>query len=546
MLTPRDFTPLFVSAGLLLTGAFLRADDNTAPAEIQVGERLSREIRFTHYFARESRGDVNAELLEGEPSQDYVDTDRGPLKGAFAGLANNCRSCHPANEYIRQRGMRGYADMSARSPVERREDGMKRTLRNSPAFIDIGAQPTEYPLFHFDGEFSNLRELTVETMAGRHYGWLPGERDAALKQIVKVIREDKGLSLNQNDDGGSYASVFAGGPEVTERLLLPERYRLDVAKATDARILDRIGELVEVYMHSLQFARDEDGLYSGSPYDAFLAANNLPRKAEPGESPRAYSRRLLEAVERLEKPVFIDDIEREMVSFMEPKSFRFDAKAFAGMKIFLREPDPKKPGATATGNCASCHTPPSFTDLSFHNTGASQAEYDSVHGVNAFARLVIPKLRERAENPKAYLPANAAMPDAQGPFAAIPEKRRPGRTDLGVWNVFANPTMPRAQEALRFVLARGRKGVSDEQLLDESVGLFKTPTLRLLGQSEPYLHDGSRHSLASVVLFYEDMFAKAASGSLRNASPEMIGPRLDYRDRAALVAFLESLNEDYF
>lgn len=530
----------------LLALTYVNADDNRAPAEIQVGERLHRDIRFSHYFAANSGGDVNAKLHYGDPSQDFADSTQGPVNGFFAGLATNCRACHPATEYLGTRGIRGYADMARRSQIEHREDGLRHTVRNSQAFIDIGADPSAKPLFHFDGEFTSLRELVVETMAGRNYGWLTSEREVALKHIVRVIREDDGSSKNQTDDGGSYSDLLRGGDDITPRLQLPERYRIDVRKASDGQILDRIGELVEVYMLSLRFSRDEEsGLFNGSPYDAFLEANDLPRAPAENETPRAYARRLLAATRALKSPKFIDDAERTMMTFMKSKPFRFGPEELAGMLVFLSEPDRKKPPVTGVANCVACHTPPSFTDFNFHNTGVTQAEYDAVHGVHAFSRLPIPTLAERNAAPEKFLPPSRAFPKGDGPFFAITEKHRPGRTDLGLWNVFANPAVPAPQESLRTLLLRDRPDVPDETLLSESVGLFRTPTLRLLGQSDPYMHNGMQPSLTAVVAFYATMFEKADRGEIRNVSPEFMGLRLSLQDRTALVAYLESLNEDY-
>lgn len=540
---PRHF---LVAAATALVVASSFADVVTAPVEIRVGERLSQDIRFTHFFAANAGGKSNVSLIEGDPSQDYADSPRGPVTGAFAGLANNCRSCHPATEYGGVRGNRAYADMAKRSPVEfRPEDGRRRTVRNSPAFVDIGAEPAEYPLFHFDGEFASLRELVVETMAGRNYGWLPSEHDAALKHIVKVIREDDGSQVRFGIIDGSYDAIFRPEDGEGTDARLPKQYRLDLKTATDARILERVGELVEIYMLSLRYSRDDDGVFNGSPYDAFLEANRLPRRPEKDESGKAYARRLLARLDALRSPVFIDDAERTMRTFMPAKPFKFDATALAGLKVFLREPDPARPGKTGVGNCAACHTPPAFTDFKFHNTGITQLDYDAVHGPGAFGRLAVPGLAERNAASRRFLPPSGALPDADGPFFDITRRDRPGRTDLGLWNVFGNPGMPRSQPMLRRMLAAGREGLSDDALLAESIGRFKTPGLRLLGQSDPYMHDGSRPSVISVIHFYQDVFEKAARGGLRNGAPELNGPHLDYKDKAALAAFLETLNEDY-
>lgn len=67
-------------------------------------------------------------------------------------------------------------------------------------------------------------------------------------------------------------------------------------------------------------------------------------------------------------------------------------------------------------------------------------------------------------------------------------------------------------------------------------GRFKTPTLRGLRLSAPYMHDGSQRTLADVVDFY-------ARGGAAGAplDPKMRALDLSPADRAALVAFLASL-----
>lgn len=67
-------------------------------------------------------------------------------------------------------------------------------------------------------------------------------------------------------------------------------------------------------------------------------------------------------------------------------------------------------------------------------------------------------------------------------------------------------------------------------------GAFKTPTLRGVGLTAPYMHDGSIATLREVVAFY-------ARGGEQNShlDPKMKKLELSQADQDALVAFLESL-----
>jgi len=73
--------------------------------------------------------------------------------------------------------------------------------------------------------------------------------------------------------------------------------------------------------------------------------------------------------------------------------------------------------------------------------------------------------------------------------------------------------------------------------VDTDRGAFKTPTLRNISDSGPYLHDGSETTLAAVVEFYN-------KGGIKNdwLSQEIRPLNLSDEEKADLVAFLEALN----
>jgi len=82
----------------------------------------------------------------------------------------------------------------------------------------------------------------------------------------------------------------------------------------------------------------------------------------------------------------------------------------------------------------------------------------------------------------------------------------------------------------------GRFSVSKNEF---DKGAFKTPTLRNVAQSGPYMHDGSEATLLDVVKFYD-------RGGNKNQwlSKEIKPLNLTDQDRADLVAFLEALTGD--
>jgi hypothetical protein len=196
------------------------------------------------------------------------------------------------------------------------------------------------------------------------------------------------------------------------------------------------------------------------------------------------------------------------------------------------------------GNCFACHPAPEFTDVRFHNTGAAQEEYDSLHGSGSFAQLRVPSYAERRRRPNRYLPATPIHPNARGVFRSVPTVSNPAATDLGMWNIFANPDFPNVQSEMLSLLCDS--GPCDpKQELPRTLARFRTPTLRDLGHSWPYLHTGRMAAVEDVLHFYVRMSLLASNGRLRNADPELSRISLDEQDIAALAAFLRSLDEDY-
>ena len=73
---------------------------------------------------------------------------------------------------------------------------------------------------------------------------------------------------------------------------------------------------------------------------------------------------------------------------------------------------------------------------------------------------------------------------------------------------------------------------------DADKGAFKTPTLRNIALTAPYMHDGVFSTLDEVIAFYV-----AGGGPAPNKSPLMKPLALSLKEQKALVAFLESLTD---
>jgi cytochrome c peroxidase len=109
--------------------------------------------------------------------------------------------------------------------------------------------------------------------------------------------------------------------------------------------------------------------------------------------------------------------------------------------------------------------------------------------------------------------------------------------------------MPAPQQPLLQILcpefSLNGSDCSDNRLLPLIIANFKTPTLRDLGQSNPYLHNGVQDTIEGVLNFYVDVSQLARAQQLRDSSPEISVVFIDQTDVAPLSAFLNALNEDY-
>ena len=538
------------------------AGGDTDPPEVQVGERLFLETRFAEFFYASTDEDVNAPLPSGDPVMNKVQTLGKPLPGPFRGQSMNCRQCHLVDD-LKSRSryyVRSYCDFATRSPIPARTGQSKATTpRNSPLLVNATLARDVRQIFHFDGEFPSIEDLVVGTMTGVNFGWMPAEYDTAIAHIADVIRHDDGKNALAEGYGGGgvpYSVLFLGtSPSIPPALVIPPQYRIDVNTATDDQVVLAVASLIHAYMDSLRFSTDDSDQYNGSPYDVFLIKNNLPRSPNPGESNVDYSQRLLGLINGIAKPIFVNKTDAPPSAsdgnpefrLHKGQKFAFGDAELQGLKTFFTQAADSS--SAHAGNCVACHTPPNFSDFRFHNNGASQVEYDAIFGAGAFAAIPIPDLATRNANFDEYLPPSANHPDATSRFRSAPALINPGYTDLGVWNMVGNPDAPNPQATLLQILCSqfnlSGPSCNDDAVLPLTIAYFKTPTLRDLGQSPPFLHNGSMKTLDDVIDFYVTTSALARGGEVRNASPEFSKVNIDQTDQQPLKAFLRALNEDY-
>jgi len=558
------FSILFLTGLVACSGS---EDTSTPPAATgtpaaaeALGERLFLDTRFAQTFKvfLDNGGTVNDPKV-GDTVTDTLETLGAPIDpGPFKGMSINCRACHLVDDVLTSPGggMRTYADFARRSPIPARADGKTHAPRNSPPLVNSTLERPGGLLFHFDAEFNSMEDLIAATFTGRNFGWLPGERAQAIQHIARVVRGDDG-SFDLTDTGLSYRIVFTGtDPSVPDELSLPAKFRAFIGSGSDQEIFDAVVRVVAAYVNGLLFSQtEESGTPIRSPFDVFLAINGLPQQPNPNESPLTYSRRLRALVNAPGfAPQFVTSNPNRTDGRFQfhTQAFAFGATELAGLKIFLAEPSalpasPAERSAGKIGNCIACHAAPNFTDFKLHNTGTTQKEYDLIHGTGQFTSLSIPNLATRNGNYDQFLPATETHPAAREPFRAIPTAGLPTLTDLGAWNVFANPDMPGPQPKIRALLCDDQQPcpLPDTTLLDRAIARFKTPGLRDLGHSPPFMHNGQFDTLEQIVDFYREVSDLQRTGNLRNGDRELGGIALTTQDIVPLTAFLKALNEDY-
>jgi cytochrome c peroxidase len=193
--------------------------------------------------------------------------------------------------------------------------------------------------------------------------------------------------------------------------------------------------------------------------------------ANIGKAIAAYERRLALSRARF------DDYVAAVVTGDEAAQRRlFSADEVRGLRLFL-----------GAGNCTQCHNGPLLTNHEFHNTGA--------------------------------LPAPGEPPD-KGRSAGVRTVMADPFNCLGEYNDAPDAVCPE----LRFA----RTG-------SELIGAMRTPSLRNLAGTAPYLHKGQLDSLTAVL----DLYNRAPLALIGHNEAKPLG--LGRRDLDRLERFLETL-----
>ena len=183
-----------------------------------------------------------------------------------------------------------------------------------------------------------------------------------------------------------------------------------------------------------------------------------------------------------------------------------DGTVLAGLRIF-----------TGKGNCILCHRGASLSDQQFHNIGLGDTARLEELPVKAWLADVVGRAKGQIEVLASEFNCRAGILEKAGAGGGV------AAADAAAARIHSESC--REQE------------FADPDNL-ETVGAFKTPTLRNVAVTGPYFHDGRAASLDDVLDHYDHLKTAPAIGHRE----ETLRPlNLSAQEKSDLKAFLESL-----
>lgn len=169
-----------------------------------------------------------------------------------------------------------------------------------------------------------------------------------------------------------------------------------------------------------------------------------------------------------------------------PMEARLSNSELNGMRLFM--------GKAA---CASCHNGPLFTNFEFHNIGAPEADVSKVD---------------------------------LGRYTGIEKLRNDEFNCLSQWSDAAAESC----QELKYLKTQG----------PELVGAFKTPSLRNVAETAPYMHAGQIDSLEEVIEHYSAPKPPFYDRAQHPSRPhfDILPLGLNAQEKSELVAFLKTLS----
>jgi cytochrome c peroxidase len=225
---------------------------------------------------------------------------------------------------------------------------------------------------------------------------------------------------------------------------------------------------------------------AGGPLSEPATAWNAMSEADRAVVDRVFSNvgKCLQAYERklLSRASRFDTFVDGIRSGNAEKLKALSPSARLGLKIFIGK-----------GNCRLCHSGPAFSDGEFHNLGIPPTR----GGPSPFRFSAIPELRRDPFN-------------AKGPYSDDRDA--------------------------------GAKKVDFLVDLPDTWGQVKTPGLRNVAKTAPYMHQGQFKTLEDVVMFYSMLQGVLQAG--HHERTILLPLFLDRKEVLGLVEFLESLTDE--
>jgi cytochrome c peroxidase len=272
------------------------------------------------------------------------------------------------------------------------------------------------------------------------------------------------------------------------------------------------------------------GCQWGSPDEPFSDEFDCMRPADQERVNRAYVN-IAKAIAAYEHFLTSTDSALDQFVAHGPTSTALSPQAVRGLQLFV-----------GRASCIDCHRGPLLSDGEFHNIGIPQ--------VGAGVPTVADCLRPDTAGACDCLTGRKCLPwGACEGLQRLTDRPRPTADDPGPPEscaMMAAPPEPKDGEGARlgsFEFSRVSPYSDDRTALPPPTvtvvkGSWRTPSLRDVAVTAPYMHDGIFASLTDVVWHYDQGGAASDVGPV---AAEIKPLHLSARDREDLVAFLQSL-----
>ena len=200
-----------------------------------------------------------------------------------------------------------------------------------------------------------------------------------------------------------------------------------------------------------------------------------------GKAIMAYERKLTLTESRFD--LFVEQLVQHNGD--AKKSGIFSDSEIAGLRLFMGK-----------GNCASCHNGPMFTNFEFHNIGAPEPDIEQVD---------------------------------LGRFTGVDTLRN---SEFNCLSAYSDATLSQCEE-MNFLKTQG----------PELVGAFKTPSLRNISETAPYMQSGQLKTLEAVVAHYNTPTPPYYDREQHPSRPhfDIVPLKLTEQEQVQLISFLKTL-----